>query len=253
MKIEETPQLNKLSQCNSSFQSLSTAIKKQYLDGSTADVHFVFETEDGKCERIASHKFLLIAYSEVFRAMFNGSWKENDDVKIVDASPAAFGEFLKFFYFDEAELTMENVEEVMSLGQKYLVGECVEVCTKYLIENLTNENVCWAYGISLMLDQKDLEKFCELWIGVEAKAIFRTSSFLECDREILSSILKLDSLDCSEMKLFQAAMNWVRSASEPKTLDRETVLAHLGDSFYDIQEETLKKCIVNILVLNRMK
>lgn len=216
-------------------QALLTAINELYLNDSTADVHFVIESDNGESERIPSHKLLLVAYSEVFQVMFNGSWKENDDVKIVDATADAFKEFLQFFYFTKVEITTDNVEEVLRLGQKYLVAECVKASTQLLTDNLTEENVCSVYGLSILADQKELKKLCEVIIGLNASAVFKTSGFLKCDRQIISHILKLDSLSCSEMKIFKASMAWVRATSNRKTLDKDTVLAHLGDSFYDIR------------------
>lgn len=218
-----------------SNRALSVAIQKLYLDDSTANVHFVIESPGGKTERIPSHKLLLITYSEVFNAMFNGSWTENDDVKIVDSSPDAFREFLQFFYFVELQLSTEHVDEVLRLGQKYLVAECVSAATQHLTDNVTDENVCHVYGISILAEQKRLQKLCEVIIGLNASAVFKTSGFLECDRQIVSHILQLESLSCSEYKIFNACMQWIRKASKRKTLDKETVDAFLGDSFYDIR------------------
>lgn len=81
-----------------------------------ADFHFTFEQADGKFERIPAHKLLLVAVSDVFRAMFNGSWKEKDEVKIVDNRINEFKEFLKFFYFGQVNITMDNVEYFVCLG-----------------------------------------------------------------------------------------------------------------------------------------
>lgn len=116
--------------------TLPGAFEKQYLNDATADMHFVFETAEGVIERVPVHKFVLIAYSEVFNAMLSGSWQETDDVKITDASPHAFKEFLRFFYFDEVELTTENMVEVFCLGQKYLVTTCSNACVQHMSDNI---------------------------------------------------------------------------------------------------------------------
>lgn len=225
----------KMSQSKYANRGLPVAIEKLYLDASTADMHFVFESDDGQSERIPAHKLLLSAYSEVFKEMFSVSLKEQPDVKIVDASPAAFKQFLQFFYCDEIEMTTENVDEVMRLGQQYLVAECSNVCAQFLADNLTNENVCAAYGVSLSIDHEELKKLCEVSIGINVEDVFETKGFLECDRQVLSHILKLDSLSCSEIDVFIATMDWVKAISKQKTLNKETVMTHLGDVFYEIR------------------
>lgn len=211
------------------------ALNGQYLNDATADVYFVIESDDGEIERIPAHKFLLFMRSEVFRVMFSGTWEENNDVKIIDASVAAFKEFLQFFYFENVQMTMDYVGDVMRLGQKYLVAGCMNVCEQFLIENLTNENMCSIYGLSILFDQMDLKRFCEVIISVKPTAIFRTNGFLECDHTILGHILKLVSLNCSELKIFEACMEWVRAKSMQNAFAKETVLTFLGDSFYDIR------------------
>lgn len=216
-------------------RGLSTIIKKQYLNESTTDMNFVFESSVDQPVQIPAHKCLLAASSGVFEAMFNGSWAEQDEVTIVDASPTPFKKFLQFFYYDKVELSMEDVEEVLHLGQKYLVVACLEACSQLLTENLTNENVCFTYGLSIVYDRKELQKLCELIIGMNASVIFKTSGFLECDQQVISHILKLDSLSCLEKEVFTASMTWVKSRSSQTILDKETVLSYLGDSFYDIR------------------
>lgn len=57
--------------------------------------------------------------------MFYGSLKEGNVVKIVDADADSFKEFLQFFYLGEVTLTVENVEIVARLVDKYDILEAV--------------------------------------------------------------------------------------------------------------------------------
>lgn len=213
---------------------LPPAIKKLYLDASTADMHFTFDSS-AKSKPIPAHKPLLSASSDVFRAMFSKSSKQNDSIEIDDASPVAFKEFLQFFYCDEIKLGLKCIEEVFRLGQKYHVITCLNICTQLLLKNVTDDNVCSIYGLSILADQEELKALCEMNIGTKPAEIFKTSGFLECDREVLSHILNLDSLSCSEMDVFNACMDWVRAKSKRKVVDQATAAAHLGDSLFEIR------------------
>lgn len=207
--------------------------EKLYLKSRKADVHFVFES-NGTSERVPAHKIILSSGSAVFDAMFYGSLKEEGDIKIVDASAEAFKQFLRLFYFNHIELTMETAAEVMYLGRKYDVTECLEICSVYLANKLTVENVIAVIELAIIYDQLDLRKSSETKIRLNSREILQSPDFLECDGQVVNHILKMDFLSCSETEVFEACMAWVRAASKEDELTREIVLAHLGDSFFNI-------------------
>lgn len=211
---------------------LSSMLRKLYLDCSTADVYFVFGSKL-KDERIPAHKCLLTAGSDAFKAMFYGEMAEKSDIPIVDASVAAFQEFLQFFYRDDVQLTMENIFEVVNLANKYNV--CLKTCESFLQQSLIIENACSSYGLAILFDLKDLKAACETMIAENAIAIFQTASFLDCDLAVLSHILKMDNLSCTETRVFHACMDWVKEKSNETQLTLKIVHKHLGDSLFDIR------------------
>ncbi|XP_055303138.1 BTB/POZ domain-containing protein 6-A-like isoform X2 [Sitodiplosis mosellana] len=219
---------------NYSTQLFAAIGKKLYMNSESADVHFVFESNDD-IERVPAHKAHLMVGSDVFAKMFNGSWKEMDKVKIGDVSASAFKEFLQFFYVGQVKLTMENIAAVMNLGEMYNVTECLAVCTKFLKNNLNDENVCSNYELAILLNQEGLKKACEIFIGLNIKAVFKSTDFQTCDRKMLAQILKLNWMSCTEVDLFEACMSWVKVASKQDVLTKETVQAHLGDLFHEIR------------------
>lgn len=157
---------------------LSSIGKKLYLDSATADVHFIVGRMNAQTERVPAHKLLLITASEVFQTMFNGSWKEQDEVRIVDATADSFKEFLQFFYLGRIELTMDNVSDVMNLSKKYDITDGLKMCTEFLITNVTSDDICWAFELAVLFQQKRLRQFCEIFIGTHSTDIFKSKSFL---------------------------------------------------------------------------
>lgn len=149
MRTNEQPKLNVA-------QIFSSIGKKLYLKDEKADVHFIFHSDDDQPIRIPAHKLILTEASDVFLAMFNGSWKESSEVKIVDATADAFEAFLQFLYLDTVTLTTDNVVEVMYLGKKYNVAECLEICSKFLKNTLDEQNICWGYELAITYDQENL-------------------------------------------------------------------------------------------------
>lgn len=212
-------------------QVVMEAVKKLYNDETTADVHFIFKTG----ERLPAHKYLLAAASDVFYAMFYGSIKEKGNVKIDDASAVGFMEFLQFFYFNTIRLTIENISDVMNLGQKYNITECSNLCVRFLIERLTSDNVCQIHSLAVLFERNDLKMECETFIKSHTDEVLNSPSFLWSDRSVLNYILKSDELLCAETQVFRAAMSWVKSVSKQEEVTKEIIKTYLGDLFHEIR------------------
>lgn len=215
------------------------AIRSLFLNELTANVHFVFQSANNPIVRVPAHKSMLVDLSKVFRSKFYGPLKEIGDVKIVDASPIAFRQFLQFFYLDEIELSIATIKDVLNLGQKYDVADCQSICEKFLIDQLTDDTVCWIYGLAITYERIELKRLCELLIGINTPEILESAGFLNCSRQVLGCILKLKSLAYCEFDVFKACMLWTRKVSKKNYLDKDTLKDWLGDSFHDIRFELM--------------
>lgn len=233
-------------------QGLSAKLKKLYLDEATADAYFLFQ-DTMKSEKVPVHKNLLAIGSDSLYAMFYRGLKREDDVnaeevkedgdktdetkivKIEDVSIDAFKEFLQFFYCDQIKLTMENIYEVVYLGKKYLVEECINVCERFLNETLADDNVCIIYELAIRFDMFELQHVCEAHISKNANAVFQSECFIECKKSVLSRILRSNTLSCAETVVFLACMEWIKAASKQEVVTKNLVNAHLGDLFKEIR------------------
>lgn len=240
-------------------QGLSAKLKKLYLDAATADAYFLFE-DAMKSEKVPAHKNLLAIGSDSLYAMFYRGLKREDDVdgaaeevkengnnldetntansnivKIEDVSIDAFKEFLQFFYCDQVKLTMENIYEVVYLGKKYLVEECINVCERFLNESLADDNVCIIYELAIRFDMFELQHVCEAHIAKNANAVLQSECFVECKKSVLGRILRSNTLSCAETAVFLAAMEWVKAASGEEVVTKDLVNEHLADLFKEIR------------------
>lgn len=215
--------------------TVQSAVKTLYLDEETADVHFVFDSE-----RVPAHKTLLISASKVFRAMFNGQWKEKDVVPIPNVLATDFKAFLQYFYLTEIELSLECVNGVMSLSHQYDIETGFNDCVTLFERNLTVDNVCSTYKLAMFYDHEELKTECEIFISLNTEDVLESSDFLECDRETLSHILRLDKMNCSETVVFYACMDWMNAVTKEDEIGKELVANHLGNVFYDIRFGAMK-------------
>ncbi|XP_055325960.1 BTB/POZ domain-containing protein 2-like, partial [Sitodiplosis mosellana] len=223
------------------------ACEKLYLNEEFADVHFVFNVDD-ESEKAPANKANLAVLSPVFRKMFFGSLPGKGDVEIVDADDKAFKEFHQFFYLDEVSLTMENIETVVRLTDKYDVLEYVNAFAVFLKRQLTLDNRFWLTGqalwrgavnnvtpfihtLAVNLKNDELIEFCEGKIINSPKGVFAAEAFKRCNKSILKRILELD-LVCTEADVFDACLTWTKYACEQNDLDATEAVnlrTQLGD------------------------
>lgn len=250
MQSGSTPKMsNKLS---NSFAS--TCMAKLYLQSDSADIHFVFPNDD-KGEEVPAHKLLLGAASPVFKVMMNGDWLEKKIVKITDFHACAFKELLQFIYLPEVTLTIGNVEEVVRLADKYDMLDCFDTCADQLEANLTTENMVWGYQLAITLNNEQLMKFCENRIQIHTEEIIRSEMFLHCSREVIGHILKLDTLQCNEVELFNACIEWAKVACLKHELDEsnsENLKNQLGPCFYAFRFGAMDGEGIGDILLNKV-
>lgn len=206
-----------------------------FTSDSLSDVKFVF---DEGAKQIAAHKLILATKSSLFRRMF---YDENEyeflgNIQITDASPEEFTEFLQIFYLDKVTLTGNNVAKVMDLADTYDVPQCTAVCIQFLKEILCSDNMLWIYEMSERYDCKDLKSYCADKIQIDPKSIFDTPSFKECERNLLMFILSIN-LNCDELTVFNACMDWAKYACERENIvqSTENYKKVLGNCFHLIR------------------
>lgn len=216
----------------------SEAIEKLYLNDELADVHFVFNVD----KVVPANKSVLAALSPVFHKMFFGDLKEGAEVKIVDARAVGFKEFLQFFYLSEVTVTMENIETIVRLADKYDVLEYIKACVLSTVDELTVENMCWFYQLALILENNALIEFCESKLIKSSEKILATEAFKRCEQDTLRRILALD-LQCDEVDVFNRCLRWAKNACIANGLDDRNdgnVKCQLGDCFRLIRFGAMK-------------
>ncbi|XP_031622759.1 kelch-like protein 40 [Contarinia nasturtii] len=186
---------------------------------------------------------MLAALSPVFKAMFFGPNKEKGDVKIADANGQTFKEFLQFFYLNNVKISMECIEDVIRLADKYLIIDCVKECASKLVNNLSLDDICFGYQLAIILGAPELRKYCEKMISAFPLDIFKSNTFLQCNQIILQHILEIDTLQCKESDVFDACLLWAKQYCKQNGIDEnkpENLKAALKESFELIRFGAMK-------------
>ena len=189
-----------------------------------SDVKFVVRDSKGGSEskNIPAHKFVLAISSPVFYAMFYGELAETKHpVEISDCEYETLLELFRFIYSDEANLTPDNVMQLMYLAKKYMLPSLADKCSAYLQENLDGSNVFTVLPDVQKYEEKDLLDQCWKVIEKETEEAVKSDGFVTIERSILEELVEKETLNIEEVELFKAVDRWAGKECEKQGLVAE--------------------------------
>eukprot|EP01083_Nonionella_stella_P074786 202983_1 len=192
-----------------------------YLNEGLSDV--CFEVGEEQTEFHAQRVVLAIR-SPVFKAMLFGGMKESlssDNIIIEDVTAEAFAFILRFIYTGKStNMNAANVVSILYAAEKYQLKDIVQLCEKFVAQNLSKANVCGLYSQTIGIFPKVGDK-CYDFILNNADGVFsgsgtRLNSFsVKCWETILSGKLSVQS----ELKVFNNLLSW----SKVSTVNRQAL------------------------------
>ncbi|KAJ8934483.1 hypothetical protein NQ314_013358 [Rhamnusium bicolor] len=185
---------------------------------------------------------LMADISSVFFAMFYGGLAEcKDEIEVPDVEPSAFLTLLKYLYCDEIQLEADTVLATLYVAKKYIVPHLARACVNYLETSLTAKNACLLLSQSRLFEEPELMQRCWEVIDAQAEMALKSEGFVDIDMSTLESVLGRETLNCKEMNLLEAALNWAaaecgRREIEPTPQNKRAVL---GNALYLIRIPTM--------------
>ncbi|XP_017848533.1 BTB/POZ domain-containing protein 6-B isoform X2 [Drosophila busckii] len=187
-----------------------------------SDVKFIVggEFDIDPVQTIPAHKYILATGSSVFYAMFYGGMAENkQEIKVPDVEPTAFLTLLRYLYCDEIKLEPEHILATLYAAKKYIVPHLARACVNYLEVKLTAKNACLLLSQSRLFEEPELMQRCWEVIDAQAEMAVKSEDFVDIDLKTFESILSRETLNCKEIHLFEAALNWALNACEKMSID----------------------------------
>ncbi|XP_060524666.1 BTB/POZ domain-containing protein 3 isoform X1 [Cylas formicarius] len=206
-----------------------------------ADIRFIVGPLNNT-QVIPAHKYVLATGSSVFYAMFYGGLAEcKDEIEVPDVEPNVFLTLLKYLYCDEIQLEADTVLATLYVAKKYIVPHLARACVNYLETSLTAKNACLLLSQSRLFEEPELMQRCWEVIDAQADMALGSEGFVDIDMSTLESVLARETLNCKEMNLLEAALNWAtaecgRREIEPTPQNKRTVL---GKALYLIRIPTM--------------
>lgn len=185
-----------------------------------SDVVFIVDQPPKRCP---CHKLILGLGSQVFKAMFYGKIREQNEIHVPDVTKEGFSIMLRYLYSDEIIIESEyDAFEAAYVSKKYLIKPLFKACENYLVSHiiLDPETVFSLYEEASFLEMKQLQSRCLGYVSKNAKKLLHSTFFNSASKSTIEDILKLDLMDIeSETDIIEALWCW--GLEQCKELDLE--------------------------------
>lgn len=118
-------------------------------------------------------------------------------VDMQDVDRDIFFDFINYLYTRRLEnLTSESALKIYTIADKYQITELKNACLDHMLTNISIDNFCDVYILSLRHDEKDLEEACDQFFAQNSFSIILTAkwqTFL-CENPITANELFIKHL-----------------------------------------------------------
>uniref|UniRef100_T1IHV1 BTB/POZ domain-containing protein 9 n=1 Tax=Strigamia maritima TaxID=126957 RepID=T1IHV1_STRMM len=203
---------------------LSLNIGALYTSAEYSDVVLIV---DG--HRLHSHKVILAARSEYFRALLFGGLRESkqSEIELKDAALEPFRILLKYIYTGHlvlVNLKEEVILEILGLTHQYGFEELQVAISDYLKAIVNVRNVCLIYDMASLYHLPSLVSVCCNFMDRHALDILRHESIFNLSATALKEMISRDSFYAPEVEIFRVVCEWIR---HNPTVDTKDILAQV--------------------------
>lgn len=146
-------------------------------------------------QTIYAHKYVLMARSPVFYAMFSHDMKENvsGEVHINDFEPVVVQELLNFIYTDSLSSSSTEIpqHDLLRIAAKYQVPDLMSICEQSFTDNLNSDSVVAVLQMAQDYGAMRLKISCLQFIAHSAPDIIKQAAFQELDSALVNEATTL--------------------------------------------------------------
>lgn len=191
-----------------------------------------------------AHKEVLSNASDYFNAMFSCNMKEKDQdvIELKEISPKGFSAMMDYFYHGHVTIDPDNIEDVIEAARFFHNDWLLECCCDFLIRHLSLEN----YSSVITLADKywlgDLRWDIFRFIGENLGNLIQQENFYQnLSMELLLQFLMENIyVEAAERFVLEIILNWVRAKPEERKEHMLSLLRQVRFPLMEIEElETL--------------
>ena len=178
---------------------------------------------------IRCHRIVLEAASDYFKAMFRCGLEESTSATVqLTMEPEILTSIVDYMYTGEIELTVDNVESLVKVGDLLQLG-CLKARCAYFMTSQVELNNCFEfYRFALLYRLDQLQKVTKQFVFAEFKTVALIVEFKELTCRELIEFIKDDNVNVDDEDIvFDAVLGWVRHDLDNRKSSLQTILEHV--------------------------
>uniref|UniRef100_A0A2C9JVG8 BTB domain-containing protein n=1 Tax=Biomphalaria glabrata TaxID=6526 RepID=A0A2C9JVG8_BIOGL len=163
-------------------------------------------------KRFPAHKNVLAAASPFFKAMFLSGMEEQkrDVIELHGMSSEIFSIMISFIYTGLVKVDVDTCQDLLALADMLGVEDVVEICSQFLIDNISPQNCVGIYAFADAHNIKDLKHQSELFLEKNFVEATKGEEFTQLELSSVLTILGSERLHIeSESQVLEAALDWI--------------------------------------------
>ncbi|XP_028680770.1 kelch-like protein 22 [Erpetoichthys calabaricus] len=160
---------------------------------------------------IKAHRILLAASCDYFRGMFAGGLREmqENEVQVHGVSYKAMCTIVDFIYTSELELSVDNVQDILSAACLLQMQDVISFCCDFLIFWVDEENILEVYRLAEMFGLSQLCEKVDAYIFKNLLTFSRTPVYRQLPFDKVYTLLSSNKLEVSsENEVYEACLHY---------------------------------------------
>lgn len=152
--------------------------------------------------------------------------KSSREISLGDISGDMLEQLIEYCYTGSVQLNTENVESILIHAHRYSIVSLEEACTKFLAQNLNEENCCSMLAVADAFMIVDLKSIVSDYVCEHFMSVVQTDTFNKLASDTLLEILKRNEIVAnSEADIFGAIVKWIEYDESNRTADFERLMS----------------------------
>ena len=147
-----------------------------------------------------------------------------------------------YVYGEKVDITMTTALPLLYAAKKYLLDGLLKECVQMMQKSIEVETVCSILQQSVKFAENALRDECLQFIAITSRSVFASEGFLCLTHDVLSTVLDMATMSCSERTVFESCVKWARHQLRESGNDNPSdgEIRHiLGDVLYLIRFPTM--------------